>query len=231
MKQQPKPSMINAKERKKVQRRRGKLIFLLIIAIIVIQLIAYHQYILTALGRYLICEHTLQQADVIAIAANWDETIVRARGGVGLYKKGLAKTIFVPRMEPMEGLDEIKNQGIDIPENRDLLIIILEGLGVPLAAIGTSSQEVSNTWDEAQEVRNYIEKWGYNSVLLVTSKYHSRRAYLIFKDALKGKATVISVPSPYDSYNPEGWWKRERDRKRVIMEYQKILVYYWRKVF
>jgi uncharacterized SAM-binding protein YcdF (DUF218 family) len=231
MQRRPKPSMIDAKERKKAQKRRGKLIFFIIIAIILIQLIAYHQYILTVLGKYLICQHTLQQADVIAIAAHWDDTIVRARGGADLYKKGLAKTIFVPRMEHMEGLEEMKKHDIDIPENRDLLIIILEGLGVPLAAIGTSSQEVSNTWDEAKEVRYYIEKWGYNSVLLVTSKYHSRRAYLIFKDALKGKATVISVPSPYDSYNPEGWWKRERDRKRVIMEYQKILVYYWRKVF
>lgn len=231
MKQQPKSSMIDAKERKKAQKRRGKLIFFIIIGIVVIQLIAYHHYILTALGKYLICEHTLQQADVIAIAANWDEAIVRARGGVDLYKKGLAKAIFVPRMERMEGLEEIKKYDIDIPENRDLLVIILEGLGVPLAVIGTSSQEVSNTWDEAKEVRSYIEKCGYNSVLLVTSKYHSRRAYLIFKDALKGKATVISVPSPYGSYTPEGWWKREKDRKRVIMEYQKILYHYWRKVF
>lgn len=223
--------MINPKERKKEQMKRGKLIFLAIIVIILIQLIAYHQRILMAIGTYLICEHPPQQADVIAIAANWDETIVRARGGADLYKKGLAKIVFVPRMAQMESLEEIKQEGIDIPENRDLFIIILGGLGVPLAAIETSSQEVTNTWDEAQEVCRFIEKWGYKSVLLVTSKYHSRRAYLTFRDALKGKATVISVPSPYDSYNPEEWWKREKDMKRVIMEYQKLLLYYWRKVF
>jgi uncharacterized SAM-binding protein YcdF (DUF218 family) len=92
-------------------------------------------------------------------------------------------------------------------------------------------QEVTSTWDEAQEVRSLVEQKGYKSVVLVTSKYHSRRASLIFQDALKGKATVISVPSPYDSSDPESWWKRDEDAKKVLMEYQKLLVYYWRKVF
>ena len=223
--------MINPKERKKQQLKRGKLIFLIIVAIALIQIIAYRQRILVAIGTYLVCEQSPQQADVIAIPANWDDTIIRARGGADLYNKGLAKLVFVPRMEPMEGLEETRNRGIHVPENRDLLIIILEGLGVPLAAIETSAQEVTDTWEEAQEVSNLVERKGYSSVLLVTSKYHSRRAYLIFKDALKGKASVISVPSPYDPSDPEEWWKRSKDSKRVILEYQKMLVHYWRKVF
>jgi len=76
-----------------------------------------------------------------------------------------------------------------------------------------------------------MEAKGYTTVLLVTSKYHARRASLIFKDALTEEVTVISVPSPYDSSDPETWWKRNKDAQRVIMEYQKLLVYCWRKVF
>ena len=224
--------MINPKVRRKQQSRRAKLIFLTILALAIIQLIASHQSILKALGEYLIFQQPApQQADVIVILANWEDTIIRVRAGADLYKGELAKKIFVPRMQQMRGLEEIKKLGINIPENRDLVITILQGLGVPLDAIVTSTQEVTNTWDEAQEVRNLIEHKGYKSVVLVTSKYHSRRAYLIFKDALKGKATVISVPSSYDSSDPESWWKRDDDAKKVFMEYQKLLVYYWRKVF
>ena len=223
--------MINPKARKKQQLKRGKLIFLIIVAIALIQLIAYRQRIMVAIGTYLVYDQTPQQADVIAIPANWNDTIIRARGGADLYNKGLAKVVFVPRMESMEGMEETRKRGIYVPENRDLLIIILEGFGVPLTAIETSAQEVTDTWEEAQEVSNLVEQKGYTSVLLVTSKYHSRRAYRIFKDALKGKASVISVPSPYDPSNPEEWWKRSADCKRVILEYQKMLVYYWRKVF
>jgi uncharacterized SAM-binding protein YcdF (DUF218 family) len=232
MRRRPKPSMINPKARKKEQMRRAKLIFLVIVAIAILQLIASHQSILKAVGEYLIFQQAPpQQADVIVILANWDDTIIRVRTGADLYKAGVAKMIFVPRMEQMRGLEEIKKQGINIPENRDLVLTILQGLGVPLYAIETSVQEVTNTWDEAQEVRNLIEHKGYKSVVLVTSKYHSRRAYLIFQDALKGKATVISVSCPYDSSDPESWWKRDEDAKKVLMEYPKLLVYYWRKVF
>lgn len=224
--------MINPKARKKEQMRRAKLISLIIVALAIIQLIASHQSILKALGEYLIFQQPApQQADVIVILANWEDTIIRVRAGADLYKAGVAKMIFVPRMEQMGGLEEIKKLGINIPENRDLVITILQGLGVPLYAIETSVQEATNTWDEAQEVRYLIEHKGYKSVVLVTSKYHSRRAYLIFQDALKGKATVISVPCSYDSSDPESWWKRDEDAKKVLMEYPKLLVYYWRKVF
>jgi uncharacterized SAM-binding protein YcdF (DUF218 family) len=223
--------MINPKARKRQQLRRGKLIFLIILAIALIQIIAYRQRIMVAIGTYLVYEQSTQQADVIAIPANWEDTIIRARGGADLFNKGLAKVVFVPRMEAMEGLEETRKRGVYVPENRDLLIRILEGYGVPLAAIETSAREVTDTWEEAQEMSTLVEQKGYTSVLLVTSKYHSRRAYLIFKDALKGKASVISVPSPYDPSNPEEWWKRSTDCKRVITEYQKMLVYYWRKIF
>lgn len=231
MRKQPKQSLINPKVRRKQQLRRGKLIFATLIVIAISLLIANHQAILTACGEFLIYQQEPQQADVIAIAANWEDTIIRAKGGADLYTMGLAKTIFIPRMERMEDLEEITKQGIKIPENRDIVITILEGFGVPVDAIETSEQEATSTRDEAKEVSNLIEQKGYTSVLLVTSKYHSRRAYLIFKDALKGKATVISAPSSYDSFDPELWWKRSKDRKRVIMEYQKLLLYYWHKVF
>lgn len=231
MKKRANPSLIDPKARRKEQMRRSKLIVLIIVALALILLIAFHQRILVALGHYLVYHNPPQQADVIVILANWDDTIVRARAGADLYKRGLAKAVFVPRMERMEGHEEIAQRGITIPENRDLFITILQGLGVPLAAIETSDQEVSDTWDEAKQASHFIEARGYTTVLLVTSKYHARRAYLIFKDALKGKATVISAPSPYDSSDPEVWWKRNKDSKRVFMEYQKLLVYCWRKVF
>lgn len=232
MKKKKNSSLISVQERKKRQMKRSNLIFLIVLAIIIIQLIAYRHHILNALGRHLIlCQNPPQRADVIVILPNWEETIVRVQGGADFYHKGLAPAIFIPRMERMEGLEEIKKQGIGIPENRDLATIVLERLGVPLVDIETSSQEVTSTWEDAEAVRDFIEEKQYKSVLLVTSKSHSRRAYLIFKDALKGKATVTSVPSPYDSYNPEGWWKREKDSERVILEYQKLLVYYWRKIF
>ena len=84
MRKRPKPSMINPKERRRQQLKRGKLIILIILAIALIQLIAYRQRILIAIGTYLVYDQAPQQADMIAIPANWDDTIIRARGGADL---------------------------------------------------------------------------------------------------------------------------------------------------
>src|SRR4030042_2421916 len=136
MRKRAKPSLINPKVRRKQQSRRAKLIFLIILALAIIQLIASHQSILKALGEYLIVQQpTPQQSDVIVILANWEDTIIRVRAGAELYKGELAKKIFVPRMQQMRGLEEIKKLGINIPENRDLVMTLLQGLGVPLYAI------------------------------------------------------------------------------------------------
>ena len=53
MRRRPKPSMIDPKERRKQQLKRGKLIFLIIVAIALIQLIAYRHRILVAMGSIL----------------------------------------------------------------------------------------------------------------------------------------------------------------------------------
>jgi uncharacterized SAM-binding protein YcdF (DUF218 family) len=231
MRKRAKQSLINPKVRRTQQSRRSKLILLIIAAIIVSQLIAQHQRILAAFGDYLIYQQEPQIVDVIVIASNWEDTVLRARGAADLYAKGLAKKIFIPRMDRMRGAEEIKQLGINVPENRDVVTNILVGLGVPADAIETSTEEVFDTWDEAAKTKNFIEQKKYSSVLLVTSKYHSRRAYLIFKNALKGKAKVISVPSSHDVVYPESWWKHREDAKAVSMEYLKLLIYCWRKVF
>jgi len=145
MRKKANPSLIDPKARRTEQMRRGKLIFLVIVVLAVILLLFSHHRILVALGHYLVHHQPPEHADVIVILANWDDTIVRARAGADLYKRGLAKTVFVPRMERMEGHEEIAQRGITIPENRDLLIIILQGLGVPLSVIETSAQEVTDT--------------------------------------------------------------------------------------
>ena len=229
--QQERSSFPYPQERKKEEKRKKTRIILIILAVILIQIIAYRQSILTAVGEYLIVQEPPQKADVIAILGSWSDMIVRLRGGVDLYKQGMAKKVFIPRMKRFEGLEEITKQGIRVPEYRDLAVTVLKGLGVPSAAIETSTQEVANTREEAEAILKLTETKEYQSILLVTSKYHSRRAYLMCRDALEGKATIISVPTPHDSYSPEKWWTRETDGKRVVLEYQKLFVYYWRKLF
>jgi uncharacterized SAM-binding protein YcdF (DUF218 family) len=70
---------------------------------------------------------------------------------------------------------------------------------------------------------------GDRQVLLVSSKFHSRRSALIFRWALADlgrDVKVLSCPTPYDDFNAAAWWKSREDAKRVVMEYAKLANFY-----
>jgi uncharacterized SAM-binding protein YcdF (DUF218 family) len=212
---------------------KKRLFFLLIAALVIMvfQVVAYRHDILNNLGTYLVFRQAPQQADVIVVLSSWNDTAVRARGAADLYHRKLAPRILIPRMEPMEGVTELVDRGIAMPEHAELVTTVLQGLGVPADAVRTTEQTVTSTLEEAEAIRAFLTEEGYRSLLLVTSRYHSRRAYLIFSDILGDAAAVTSVPSPYDSFDPVEWWTRQRDWKRVLSEYEKLMLYWWRKTF
>jgi len=210
---------------------RWKKIIVLVLVVLLFQLVAYRHQILNGLGAYLVYEEPSRQADVIAVLNNWHETITRTRGAVDLYQQGLANTIFVPRMKRMTGVEEMTQRGLTVPEHRDIVVSIMKKLNVPQADIVTSDQEATSTKEEAEVLAHATRQNGWKRVIVVTSKYHSRRAYVICKDAVRDTATVISVPTPYDPYEAKGWWQRPEDRRHVALEYQKLLLYYLQRVF
>jgi len=62
------------------------------------------------------------------------------------------------------------------------------------------------------------------SVVLVTSPFHQRRAYLAACKALPGVALVNRPASP-SGWSPHRWWRTEGSRKIVLREYAKIVYY------
>jgi uncharacterized SAM-binding protein YcdF (DUF218 family) len=75
-------------------------------------------------------------------------------------------------------------------------------------------------------VRDYLtDSASADTILLVSSASHLRRASLIFKAALNESAPVYvgSSPSAYSSFNPDKWWRRKEDVQNVLSELVKIV--------
>ena len=78
------------------------------------------------------------------------------------------------------------------------------------------------TWEEAAEVREFLERAGARSVLLVTSEYHSRRALSIFRRLLPGMdCGIIGVPEP-SSFGTH-WWLHREWAKCTLYEWIRLL--------
>jgi len=193
-------------------------------ALIYILLSYYHAPMLTGLGRYLIVRHTPQNSDLIVCLAG--ENVDRGLAVADAYERGLAKRIFMVREDPPDGFAMLEQRGVKYPENVDLMMMLLEGLGVPQSAFYTSDGGAASTFEEALLVRGFVDKGGYSSLIVITSPVHSRRAWLAFRKVFDDKDVRISMlPSSYSNFKPEAWWKDRKYLKEVIIEYEKLMYY------
>ena len=195
-------------------------LFLLIIGYAVISY--YHVPILTALGNYLVLDHSLKKADLIVCTPGPPlEQILTA---ADLYRRGVASRIFIPREIPPPGLDALREQGGRYPEASDLFMGTLEGLNVPKSACVLSNRVVDGIWEEAEELLEWVQGKEIRSMIIVMPPYRARRTYWIFRNVLDEKEMEVMVsPSIYSGFKADAWWEEDRFRGEVVLEYQKLI--------
>ena len=200
---------------------------LFLLVIIYVSLSQYSAPLLTGLGRYLVLAHPPQKSDLIVCLAGGN--VERGLESADAYRKGLAPRILVTREAPPDGYELLRERGLHYPETVDLLVMILRGLGVPESALLISDEHVRSTFDEAKLVKDILNKKGFRSLILITSPTHSRSAWLTFKKVIDNKdIRILVAPTPYSGFRPEDWWKKRRYIRDVVIEYEKLIYYYFK---
>ena len=201
------------------------ILFLFLVAYVLITY--YHAPLLTFLGRYLIVEHPPKEADLIVCLMG--KPVERGLAAADLYRQGLGSSIFVGREKPPDGNSELVKRGVHFPEERDLLVMMLNGLGVPRSACITGDRFIEGTLGEAKIVREVALKRGFKSMIIVTSPTHTRRAWLTYRNLFEKEGTkIMMVPSSYSDFKANDWWKTREYFREVIIEYQKLIFYIFR---
>ena len=102
----------------------------------------------------------------------------------------------------MVGYDALLSKGVTIPGDAQVAVMAAIELDVPADNLEIIPGEAKSTQDEALILRDYLsDKEDIESIILVTSKYHSSRSKKIFTKALNGldrDIEIISRPSKYD---------------------------------
>jgi uncharacterized SAM-binding protein YcdF (DUF218 family) len=103
----------------------------------------------------------------------------------------------------------------------------LDQLGIDPARVTVLSQPVTNTHDEANAVARWSERHRVGRLMIVTSPYHTRRAFAAFRHAfdLEGLHTALGVEHPRAGVAPARWWLRAYDRRYVVYEWAGLLYY------
>ncbi len=81
-----------------------------------------------------------------------------------------------------------------------------------------------NTLENALYARNLIVQRNIRSITLITSRYHMKRATLIFRNALPPEIAIY--PHPVDSRNlQETWWSHSGSFRLLFSEFYKYCMF------
>lgn len=176
-------------------------------------------------GRYLQHEDPLQKSDAIFVLAGTRAD--RALEAIDLYKEGYAPIVVLSPGIVENGENVLRQRGIRFPREDEIQRDALVQSGIPAAAVLAVGGYVDNTAQEANLLRAIAQARGWRRVIIVTSKYHTRRAAFAFRRGLEGTgAEVVMRASRYDSSDPARWWRHRSDLRFAVSEWQKLLAYY-----
>ena len=183
----------------------------------------YGPPLLTHAGTYLVTGETPVKADAIVVLSG--EVPARAMAAADLFRQGMGLTVFVsPGTISPVWKRTVHELGVDLPDDSEMNRRVLIRLGVPPAAI-QRIDEADGTFGEARALFSIAQRSGFTRILVVTSKYHTRRAGRIFRWVFGDKMNVQVIGSAYDDFDPARWWANRLDAYHVIMEYQKMMLF------
>ena len=193
--------------------------FVALIAVLIVAL-----YTLSKLGAFLVVEDPLVKADAIFVLGG--TRFERPLEAVDLYKEGWAPRILLFRMVQDWGEVELLRRGFDFPLESDVQFDALRRMGIPADAIAVLGEK-DNTKVEALEIHDQVVAHQWKTIIVVTSKQHTRRARLVVTRKLAGTGTqVIMRASRYDRTRPERWWRDRPTLRFTVFESQRLLGYW-----
>lgn len=181
-----------------------KLVALIIVAVVAVGFVL-------AVVLYMAPEDSLQKSDAI-IAVSGGETTSRANEAIRLYKEGWAPLII------FSGAAKDPNS----PSNAEAMSKIAIEQGVPYYAIALDEGS-ANTHENASRVSQILQSLHSSRIILVTSPYHQRRAYIEFRERLGKGITIINHPALDHAWSKSRWWLTPKGWYLTLTEVPKTL--------
>ena len=180
------------------------------------------------MAKRLIVEKPLEKADAIMVMSGSAVFQERTRKAAALYGQGVSNKIFLTDDGTRGGWSRTEQRNVPFVElaKRELI-----AQGVAAESIEILPGEVTGTDWEAKVLTRKIRESNLNSVLIVTSAYHTRRTLWIFEQILSenGAKTEIGIahaPTGEQTPPPFSWWLAKSGWQMVAGEYVKSAAYW-----
>lgn len=177
------------------------------------------------LARNLIVEKPLAKADAILVLSGSSVYKERTHKAAKVYRSGVAKKILLTDDGGLAGWSnkEMRNPPFVYLAQQELI-----AQGVNAEDIEILSPKVSGTIWEARNLLTKFKKENWQTVVLVTSAYHTKRTLWTFEEVLGNsyKIGIVASPTGEDTPPPQMWWLTPKGWKVVAGEYVKSWGYW-----
>jgi uncharacterized SAM-binding protein YcdF (DUF218 family) len=189
---------------------RKRLSFTAAVAAVLLVVVLTSSWWLRAAGHALIRSGQPQKADAIIVLAG-DATGARIVAGCRLAEAGFAPIVLVSGPVEVYGNNEA-----------DLAIRFATSRNCDPSLLRPVYMKARSTEEEAREFERFVTRHGFQSVLLVTSNYHTRRSYRTFRRRFGEGVKITPIAAPNSDFNPDAeWWRYREAQKTVLLEYTK----------
>jgi uncharacterized SAM-binding protein YcdF (DUF218 family) len=215
-----------------MKKSKHKLLYVVFVFTVIILIYSISGMLFRGLGGFLVLDERPSHSDAIIVLLSGIEYYPRLIEAASLYRNGSAEFVIINGNRKDDVLRGLEKDGFEpcCPWYEDALRV-LSLLGVPRDnVIYISAEDAYETVTEAETVGGNLIRMGYKKIILVTSKYHTRRAHYVWSEMYKGRLSVCSVSAKADPYDPGGWWKDGRQIRWLMAEYGAWIYYYWNKI-
>ena len=174
------------------------------------------------LGKYLIVSDPIEKADAIVVLSGGEKD--RLPEAAELFTEGYSDTVILTDTGYLsEGSESEAAVDPNVIKAYDLT-----QLGVPISNILITRDVVGSTLDEANSVLAIMQKQGFQSMIIVTDPYHSRRTKLVFGRIFQDSGITVRIQSVKDHwFTGAGWWMHPEGWKYLITEYAKLFAFWF----
>ena len=196
-------------------------------------LVVTHEKMLSGVGSILVVEDIPQKAEAAVVLNTGVDIYPRLIEAADLYRKVKVDRVVINGNRKTDTLRQLENSGYQSPSKWHAEIIsVLNHQKVPKDHIvAISAEDAYDTVSEAKIVGAILINNGMSSIIITTSKFHSRRARHIWSKMYEGQLKVFVAPAQSDPFNPEAWWKSGRQVRWVLSEYGAWIYYYLNRIF
>jgi len=184
------------------------------------------------MGDMIVVNDTPTPSEAAVVLNSGIEYYPRLIQAADLYRRGLAANVVINGNRKTDVLRDLERMGFKrcCPWYSDS-VGILTMLGVPDAKIiRISNEDAYDSVSEAEVVGQELIARKWTTVIVTTSKYHSRRAKFIWQKKYGKQLTIFMVSAETDPYDPNNWWTDGRQIRWVLAEYGAWIFYWWKEI-